>query len=65
MDSLESTVKIIPLTRRKEKVIKGNTKILSSRINFEDPTPLLQTRTLLANIIMGNQNSQSNVWPKQ
>ncbi|CAD8181034.1 unnamed protein product [Paramecium octaurelia] len=65
MDSSEHTARIEPLSRKKEKDPQGNTIILSSRINFEDPTALLQTRTLLANIIRGNLNSKSNSCPNQ
>ncbi|CAD8084459.1 unnamed protein product [Paramecium primaurelia] len=65
MDSSAHTVRIQPLSKKKEKDPKGNTKILSSRINFEDPTALLQTRTLLANFIRGNLNSKTNPCPNQ
>ncbi|CAD8167408.1 unnamed protein product [Paramecium pentaurelia] len=60
MNSSADTVKIQPLKRNKEKETQRNIRILSSRINFEDPTILLQSRTLLANFIRGNQISQSN-----
>ncbi|CAD8165771.1 unnamed protein product [Paramecium octaurelia] len=65
MKSAAHTVRIYPLSTSNEKDTQGNLRILSSRINFEDPTPLFQTRTLLANFITENRQSQSNSQPEQ
>ncbi|CAD8098602.1 unnamed protein product [Paramecium sonneborni] len=65
MDSSPPTVKTYLLVKNQQINFKENTKILSSKINFEDPTALYKTRNLLANMIKGNFQFQSNVKSKQ